>query len=380
MVDVGLKNNGIIYELYPATTEVKISGNLDEEELNEVVHEQVFKKSDYESLPFFFDLSGNDIEQLDKKLFSCSKTCGLRMDRNSIEEIPIGITQWKLLKTLSLADNKISELSQELFELESLEVLDLRDNKIKILPMQISKLLYLRVFLISNNNLNVIPSSIGDLLQLASFAVDHNPLTKLPETILNLPNLTNLNISSTKLTSLPDFTKMKKLNKLNVFDVHTLNLKKDSQLLNVFSKLKLDDFFYSTKENCFQMHNFHKENLTPIFIKKMKKFSKISPVCVLFTRLNPDAVMSFNKVKNYIYEIITEQISMHEQHVFSFLCQKKVGVSVDTFINEKIFEEHLKTIESCAPGNLLYVLFDMKFFVAYYKNPLMYPRKCQLEY
>ena len=60
----------------------------------------------------------------------------LRLDSNSLEELPIEIGELCYLEELTFSENKVTELSPSLFMKlgDSLKTLNFSDNKVKYIP------------------------------------------------------------------------------------------------------------------------------------------------------------------------------------------------------------------------------------------------------
>ncbi|XP_077989967.1 malignant fibrous histiocytoma-amplified sequence 1 homolog [Glandiceps talaboti] len=105
----------------------------------------------------------------------------LRLNRNTIMEIPISISTLQRLKALELNHNRITSLPDAICELSSLEVLRLNFNQITHLPRHLGNCMKaLRVLEASNNRLEELPQTICEMSQLRSLILSDNCVTVLP--------------------------------------------------------------------------------------------------------------------------------------------------------------------------------------------------------
>ncbi len=163
------------------------------------------------------DLSGNEIEQILRKIYRLKKLRRLLLYRNKIKYLPISICSMKNLeelrldsnhiqclplhignlinlKKLSIDNNKLGKLSESICELENLEELYLRGNNIKYLPENISRLTNLRNLLLNRNALACLPDSLYKLRNLRILYLERNKFKKTPEVIKKMNFVERLDI------------------------------------------------------------------------------------------------------------------------------------------------------------------------------------------
>lgn len=114
-------------------------------------------------------------------------------DVNNQNKIPMGISNLKKLKRLSLQSCNIQSIPNNIGELESLEELYLSSNSITSVPESISRLANLEKLDISRNRMiTAIPESIAHLPNLRTLRLDHTGIRYLPSKIVSMSTIRRL--------------------------------------------------------------------------------------------------------------------------------------------------------------------------------------------
>ncbi|PRP82499.1 hypothetical protein PROFUN_10069 [Planoprotostelium fungivorum] len=103
----------------------------------------------------------------------------LRLEFNSIEELPSSIDRLCNLRRLYLHNNRIQEIPSEVGSIHSLRALCLDCNKIKSVSSELHKLEKLHTLRLHNNELMQLPEALTDdqfVRQLVLLSLDNNPI------------------------------------------------------------------------------------------------------------------------------------------------------------------------------------------------------------
>ena len=122
------------------------------------------------------DLSGKELSRLPDEVTELTEMQELRLDYNSLTELPTSIIKLKNLIRLHLNDNKLTKLPSEIGDLKELRRLDVSYNQLVSLPTSIQKLNQLEELRLNANRLTELPSEIGDLKKLEWLGVSGNLL------------------------------------------------------------------------------------------------------------------------------------------------------------------------------------------------------------
>ena len=159
------------------------------------------------------DLSGAKINALPEN--NLKNLMELHLGSNFFDKLPEKFFQSMMesLKVLKLDGNSLDQVPSEIKLLEKLEILNLDHNKLTTFPGHDDfNLMGLKELYISNNQLTQLTSSIGLLKSLKTLVLDCNRLTDLPESLYDLVDLEYLDLSYNVITKLSNsITKLKNL-------------------------------------------------------------------------------------------------------------------------------------------------------------------------
>ena len=132
-----------------------------------------------------------------------SQLQALNLDRSRIKELPRELSQFQLLKTLSLAHNMLTSL-KPFRELKSLEILSLEGNNLRSSTLShLAKLTALKSLNLISNQLESVPECIFGLTNLKQLLLSQNSISNVPSSIIKLSSLQLLDVSHNNLSSLP---------------------------------------------------------------------------------------------------------------------------------------------------------------------------------
>ncbi|XP_055346232.1 protein flightless-1 homolog [Paramacrobiotus metropolitanus] len=209
-------------------------------------------------LPFVrgIDFSRNDFQDLFPK--AVEEMLGLRwlrLNRTTLEDMPVELMKLNKLEHLTLAHNKLDSLElhnpngstrilfkkmpslrtlnarynniqtgqvpKDLFELEELSILDLSHNSLAKVPEDLDQVKTLIVLNLSNNSIESVPTQVFlNLTGLMQLDLSFNKLESLPPQLRRLINLQTLNLSNNPLVhfqfrQLPSLVNLQVLNLRN---------------------------------------------------------------------------------------------------------------------------------------------------------------------
>lgn len=134
-------------------------------------------------------------------------------------QVPVMLTQFKGLTSLTLRDAAVLRFPPEFAELTNLTHLYLINNGLEELPSVLLKLGNLQKFNLSDNKLETLPNNMRGLASLCILYLDGNPLTQLPPGILTLHKLEYLSLGNTSVCYLPlALCSMPKLETIAIYD------------------------------------------------------------------------------------------------------------------------------------------------------------------
>lgn len=228
------------------------------------------------------DFCGNEIEIVDKSLFTSDslrivtldKCCirqiefpegnhieRLNLTNNQLDHIPVSIRRCKYLKELNLEGNQIRHIPRWIMELDSLEEINLNFNQLKLRMSDIRHLVNAKQLLLVGNGIDRLPSNIGRL------------------------RCESLNLAKNELHALPkSFAKMKQLNSLIFYENEFEDI---PEVLNGLNHIKHLDFY---KNHVKEIPEFvgNMENLEQLFLS----FNNIKEI--------PDTLRNLKRLK-YFY-------------------------------------------------------------------------------
>jgi Leucine-rich repeat (LRR) protein len=199
-----------------------------------------------------------------------------------VERFPIGITEFKNLKTLDFSDAIVTYLPKEISKLNKLSILNLTSNKIEQFQDEICNIISLKELILSDNSIKILPEQLGNLINLEILDLDNNELKFIPDSISCLTKLKSITLDSNKIKTLTkSIGKIQNIKELNLGDNRLSTLPKSINNLNNLISLSLSNnlFFQFPKielENLKEL-NLSANNLTiiPNEIRKLKNLEKL---------------------------------------------------------------------------------------------------------
>ncbi|MBO4405211.1 MAG: hypothetical protein J5821_00590 [Alphaproteobacteria bacterium] len=218
---------------FPALTELKVSGEVDWESVEDMTSKwgQLISSSsstlqrisvsssNIETLPSeigscknltYLDLHNSyKLQQLPDEIGNCKNLTYLDLHNAYIEYLPESIKNCKELRYLDIGNTDIWDIPKEIFELEKLEHLNLRNDSdgtdsITELSPEIGNLINLKWLALTGRfDLETLPPEIGNLRNLETLILEGNGLVSLPEEIGKLENLVYLDLSYGEFETLP---------------------------------------------------------------------------------------------------------------------------------------------------------------------------------
>lgn len=153
---------------------------------------------------FRLNLSNQEFAITDEQWSTFVNLEYLNLKNDHLNEIPLGITKIKSLKTIDLSGNDFTSLPEEFSNLTNLEEIYLNDEK--------------------NMNLPKTLSTLAKLPKLKSLHLENDNLSKLPSEILAFKNLENLYLNQNNFKKIP---KLDALDHLKYLDLNDNNIKPD---------------------------------------------------------------------------------------------------------------------------------------------------------
>lgn len=134
-----------------------------------------------------------------------------------ISELPSQI--WECVescKILKISGHEIKQIPKGLFSMINLEELEFSDGSLTEIPADIAKLTKLKIGAFYANQIASIPTEIGTLSQLEDLNLFANKIKKVPAEINNLASLTSLNLGDNQFMKFPDIGNLKNLENLQI--------------------------------------------------------------------------------------------------------------------------------------------------------------------
>ncbi len=179
-----------------------------------------------------------DVLSRDTNRIENGRLVSLDLSGLAISNIPKGLfTGFEFLRYLDLSDNRIGSLPRDLFHSQiRLEHLDLSKNRLTSIPVEsFKRLVNLRVLDLSNNRIGNFPD-FTKLEKLEVLNLFENPIHNLTEgAFSNLSELKTLNIRQCELVQLPELI-FSDLSNLRILNLGVNNLKVLGK--NIFMTLK----------------------------------------------------------------------------------------------------------------------------------------------
>ena len=164
------------------------------------------------------DLSNNKLSSISAaSIKEAKKLRTLKLNNNSITEMPSAIGQCSELEILELQHNKIAALPDLMSNLTKLRKLWLDHNLIKFLPAWVSRLTKLQELQMSNNRLaSYEADAFSGLASLVILDLAHNKLTDKFTSVPRSDFLLRIDLASNYLSGIVNLDRCKNLVELNL--------------------------------------------------------------------------------------------------------------------------------------------------------------------
>lgn len=149
------------------------------------------------------NLGQNQIETIGEQEYWWKHIRALNLESNLLSQIPIGLKNAKELVVATFANNNISEIQEWFGHISSLKVLSLRKNEISNLPNDFHKIRELMQLILAFNHFQTVPETIGMLTHLHVLDLSNNQLNRLPSNLRNLHKLEQLHLENNNFETLP---------------------------------------------------------------------------------------------------------------------------------------------------------------------------------
>ncbi len=162
----------------------------------------------------------------------------LILKQNKIKDIPDELCS-KKLRELDLSGNQIREINYKLFDISALKELKLNSNSIESFncrKINKNKFRKLQILKLSNNNLPDFKIMQEQLMQLRELDLSRNKLTKLHDSIFNCTSVNRLSAANNEIILIPESVKNGNFREIN------LKKNKITELPGFLSKIYIEKF------------------------------------------------------------------------------------------------------------------------------------------
>ena len=149
------------------------------------------------------DLSGLGLTAVPDSVADLNKLHSLYLTRNQITSIPNSVLPLNLWH-LRLDHNSLTDLPESTTRLSDLQILDLDENRFTYIPGSLARLAKLETLYLAGNQLSTIPVSVARLTNLQCLSLADNRLKTLPYSLTKLTHLTELYLHGNPDLGIPD--------------------------------------------------------------------------------------------------------------------------------------------------------------------------------
>lgn len=251
------------------------------------------------------NLSGKELSQIPKEVFTCTNLKKLNLSNNNLLEIPKEINQLTKLEVLDLSNNQLRHIQAGLFYLKRLKTLNISHNQLKKLPIQIKRLSCLTSLMVQNNNLEEIDYKILPP-KLEKLNISNNNLKDITwiDKLIDLKSLW-VNNNPIENFSIESIIKLQSLRLRKVFAYSTSELSN-----NVNSEYLLISLIKGNvlKDSQLKNYTFNKENMDEVALKSINSNPKKPHVFISYSHSNSDwlnrIIKNLNVLSNLNLEFV----------------------------------------------------------------------------